>query len=1040
MIRIALLISLLFCCIGIQNKAFGQLSTAGEEFWVGFMDNNRILPDAPDQAVIVISANEDATGTIEYQGQVVNFSINQGQQFTHIVRSTDRDLLHRLSGVTENKGIYINSNGKVAVYAFNERFRSADGTVVLPIGALGKDYLVTSHFETLTAPVGYNGNINDESTLLVIATENNTQVEITTSVGTLSGNNADVPFTINLNRGQSYQLKAKADLTGSRVRVVGDNAGDCKKIAVFGGNKWTSVGNCGAANDHLFQQAYPSTTWGTSFVHVALAGRTSGELVKILASEDDTEVFVDGNSRGTINSGDFLTIDFGINQTASITTSKPSSVTVFSKSQECNEPSAPNYENGDPFMITYSPSEQLLTNITFNALDLPSIVSHYVNIVVSTATAAQTILDGQSLGGRFAPVPGNPEFSYGRINISQGIHQLSNPDGFAAYVYGFGFLESYGFAVGAALDNLNFETEAAYDFDVEGENIACLNQEAVWGITSDNPDFTYFLWDFGDGSDPEVGQSVNHTFTEPGTYEISVLASLSANTCDEQEEIVFEVEVFDLSAELVGETSVCPDVEEAIYKLADAVNVFDIVFEVEGGTIVEDFGDSIRVAWGPANPSARVTAIPFSESNCPGDTLVLDVVINQQLVAGLAEGPLEVCFDPTINQIYSAPNSVSGRGYDWVVSGGQIISGQGENSIEVNWDQPGITGIVGYTVFSLVDNQCAGISENIEVEVADLFEVNILNQSDLACNGQQNGEIELDIIGGVPPYTISWSHDPDLIDPTATGLSAGLYTVSVIDLIGCERLLEDIEIVEPELLAIEDLIVEGTSCFGKPDGILDLNIIGGVAPYTIDYNGGQSFSNNLRLDDLIQGSYDWEVIDANGCILPIAFEITSPAPLEVDVRMEKPACPGGSNGELLAIPSGGNGPYVFTWEQGNTSQDLISLQRGSYQVSVLDGDGCISVGQGRVVERSPQIRMPTGFDPANNAPIYQGVSNCEVNFQLWIYNRWGQLLYTGNTGWDGLVDGNEAPTGSYSYLVSYSYTIEENPEIQEKRGVFTLIR
>ena len=100
------------------------------------MDNNRILPNAPDQAVIVISANEDASGAIEYLGRTIPFNISQGEQFTHIVPSTDIDLLHRNSGSIENKGIYISSSGKVAVYAFNERYRSADGTVVLPLGAL----------------------------------------------------------------------------------------------------------------------------------------------------------------------------------------------------------------------------------------------------------------------------------------------------------------------------------------------------------------------------------------------------------------------------------------------------------------------------------------------------------------------------------------------------------------------------------------------------------------------------------------------------------------------------------------------------------------------------------------------------------------------------------------------------------------------------------------------------------------------------------------------------------------------------------------
>ncbi|HCD86853.1 MAG TPA: hypothetical protein DEQ87_04330, partial [Algoriphagus sp.] len=480
---------LLIIFLAKSTFSFAQLSTVGKEFWVGFMDNNRVPPSgnsngAPDFAVLILTASENSTGTIEYLGQSVSFSMTAGQQYTLRVPSEDLDLLHRNSATTENKGIYISSTGKIAVHAYNERFRSADGTVVLPVGALGTDYYITSHYETLTADVNFNGNINDESTMLVIATEDNTQIEITTSVNTLGGGNPGVPLSINLNRGQSYQLKAKEDMTGTRVRVIGENANECKKIAVFGGNKWTSVGNCGAANDHLFQQAYPVNTWGTSFVHVALSGRTSGELVKVLGSEDNTGVRVNGVSVGTVNRGTWIPIEFGINESGKIETSKPSSVTVFSKSQACNQPNSPNSNTGDPFMITYSPSEQFLKDLTFQSLALPSIVNHYVNIVVKAGSQNSTILDGQNIGALFSTLPGDSDFQYARVNISQGVHRLSNPEGFAAYAYGFGDLESYGYAAGAALDNLNFKTESEYEFDVQGENIACLNQVGDWIINS----------------------------------------------------------------------------------------------------------------------------------------------------------------------------------------------------------------------------------------------------------------------------------------------------------------------------------------------------------------------------------------------------------------------------------------------------------------------------------------------------------------------------------------------------------------------------
>ena len=138
-------------------------------------------------------------------------------------------------------------------------------------------------------------------------------------------------------------------------------------------------------------------------------------------------------------------------------------------------------------MITYSPSEQFLKDLTFQSLALPSIVNHYVNIVVKAGSQNSTILDGQNIGALFSTLPGDSDFQYARVNISQGVHRLSNPEGFAAYAYGFGDLESYGYAAGAALDNLNFKTESEYEFDVQGENIACLNQVGDWIINSENP-------------------------------------------------------------------------------------------------------------------------------------------------------------------------------------------------------------------------------------------------------------------------------------------------------------------------------------------------------------------------------------------------------------------------------------------------------------------------------------------------------------------------------------------------------------------------
>lgn len=1034
---------LLFAWIGFQAFSFAQISTIGREFWVGFMENNRILPSGPnnpgavDYWIVLITANENTTGAIEYAGNSTSFTLGQGQQYTLRVSSLDIDMIHRGSGFVEEKGIRITSTGKVAVHAFNERFRSADGTVVLPIGALGKDHYITSHFELNPQA---NLSVNNESTLLVVGSEDNTQIEITLTENSISGEIKGLPYQITLNRGQSYQIKSRGDLTGSRVRVVGDNADECKKIAVFGGNKWASVGACGNANDHLFQQTYPINTWGTSFIHTALAGRSSGELVKVVASEDDTEVIVNGTSQGTINSGEWMPLEFGVDQSAKIETSKPSSVTVFAKSVSCNQLNAPNADFGDPFMITYSPVEQFLTQLTFNAINLPSIVNHYVNIVVKTGQQNLTRLDGQTIGASFSPVPGDPNFQIARVSIFQGVHQLSNPSGFAAYVYGFGEIESYGYAAGAALNNLNFQTEPKYNFDVTGEKVACLNQDADWTINPDNPDFSYFVWDFGDGSPTKIGKVVVHKFTTPGTYEVKVVASLSPNSCDDQEEISFEVEVLETKAEFTGEQSVCPDVEEVIYRLKNKENISKTEFEVVGGQIIQAYGDSVLVKWGATNPNALVRLIPFTAAGCPGAPIEYPVVINQRIVVTEALGPTEVCFDPTATFIYTAPNPGQGRGYNWVISGGTIVSGQGQSAIEIRWDQPDVLGTLEYTAFSLVDNSCEGKAPPITVKVSKELLPVVETLTTVLCAGESTGAIRLKVIGGEPPYTYLWSHDPTLNQPFADKLPAGVYSVKIKDKLGCEKSFNAIEVTEPLPLTLVNAVPQGTSCFGKKDGIIDVQVQGGVPPYSINVFGENQFSAQIQLGNLGAGQYNWKVIDANGCSIPLDFEITTPPALLVDVRLEKPACPGGSNGELFVFPSGGSGPFVYRWANPSLNgQFIVGLAKGIYDVEVEDNQGCVSLGKGTVPEEAPKIRMPNAYAPGSEG-TFQGVSNCATPFEMLIYNRWGQLIYAGSEGWDGKVDGKEAPLGTYSYTVSYFYQLEGKSEVETKKGVFLLVK
>uniref|UniRef100_UPI0040471AF1 T9SS type B sorting domain-containing protein n=1 Tax=Algoriphagus sp. TaxID=1872435 RepID=UPI0040471AF1 len=424
---------------------------------------------------------------------------------------------------------------------------------------------------------------------------------------------------------------------------------------------------------------------------------------------------------------------------------------------------------------------------------------------------------------------------------------------------------------------------------------------------------------------------------------------------------------------------------------------------------------------------------------CPGEPVELDVIINLRIVVAEALGDREVCYNPAVPINYSVPNPLPGRRYEWVVTGGTWdIAQEGSDNIDVTWNQEDIIGTVVYTAISTSDNSCAGTAPPIQIRVAKQLTLATQSITNVACFGEATGIITMTPGGGTPPYIFEWSHDATLKTATASNLKAGLYSVKVIDDLGCEQLVTEIQVEENPLLEVASLTTIPTTCFGRKDGQVRLVVIGGVGPYSLEFRGTQVYSSVFELDDLEKENYNWEVTDSYGCKIPIDFEITSPPPLVVDVSLAKTACPGQADGELLVVPSGTQGPFDYLWTPTSQTTDLATgLAIGSYEVQVTDAAGCISFGTGSVIEEAPKIRMPNAFNPKEG--VFTGVSTCVVDFSMTIYNRWGQLVYAGNQGWDGQFAGKEAPLGTYSYATTYSYRIEGSSIQVTFRGAVLLI-
>lgn len=1019
----------------VSFHSFAQLSTIGKEFYVGFMENYR-RDNQPDVAVIIISANEDSEGFIQAGNINIPFSIQAGEQFVH---EFGGEFIHRTSGEKEKKSIYINSSGEIAVHAFNHRQRSGDGTVILPINSLGKDYYVTAHADVFGAGQDPGGNNNFESTLLVVAVEDNTQLEIIASSGTVHTVPANAPMNITLNAGESYQVKAIGDLTGSRVRVLNGTDGDCKNVAVFGGNKLTSVGDCGTTGDHLFQQTYPIKAWGKSYIHVPLADRSSGEIVKVLAYENGTDVRVNGNSVGTLNAGKFLKLEFGTDEVVSIETSKPTAVTGLAKSQACNAKSTAYTALGDPAMITYSANEQRLKSLVFSSAPETEIERHFVNLIVPSGFADQTILNGQNVGLNFKPVPGNSGFEYAQIEVQGGVNSVSNPEGFIGYAYGSGFIESYGYAMGASLENVQFETETTYEFEVEGEKVACYNKEGVWKIIPDVPKFTSFTWDFGDETDLQEGQEVAHTFTDEGIFEVLVIASTGDGSCDSEEEFTFEVEVKKIEGELIGPSAVCPNEDEVTYTFTKTKNFEKVIWEVENGTELVSTDSTITIKWDQPTSNGFVRAIPLAENGCDGEIQEIQVIISDNYEPDLPLGPDGICGIQSMGLDYEVPFPSERNQYNWVVTGGSISQGQGTEKVSVVWDFDASERSIFYESTSKDNALCSGSSEILEVAIFSEFKLELMDKLSPACPSETNGIIKIEPSGGSGWYEVKWSHDPNLESYSAFGLSSGTYEVTVVDLSGCgeETLSISLDDLDP-IEVVGTIISEDVSCSDQTDGSYRVKVVGGTAPYEVEGMDSKWDGEFLQVSGVAKGVFSHSIVDSRGCSLIYEGEIKGPDPLELSFIEENPGCPGGADGVLEVKVQGGTGPYSIVWENGLTGSKISGLSSGEFSVSVTDANGCEVSGVGKVSESKPQVRMPTGFNPVRSN--YEPITNCSITYQLFIWDRWGQLIYSGSEGWNGQFRGGSLPTGTYTYKIDYEYPLEGNVGRDSKTGTFTLVQ
>ena len=367
---------------------------------------------------------------------------------------------------------------------------------------------------------------------------------------------------------------------------------------------------------------------------------------------------------------------------------------------------------------------------------------------------------------------------------------------------------------------------------------------------------------------------------------------------------------------------------------------------------------------------------------------------------------------------------------DLFIEGGTVPYTYDWNNGSTDEDLNGI----GAGTYEVTISDANGCSLDQQISITEPDSLNVFHTSyDATCNSA-TGSISVSVSGGTNPYSFSWSDGST--DINLINVVAGIYDLTVTDANGCVNTITDTIGTTSSLTA--ELSPRDVLCYGDSSGQIAINILTGYAPYTYEWNDGQSGSTATGLS---AGNYSVVITDIFGCQITLNAAINQPDSLYIVLSNSvysggyNISQYGGSDGYINSTVYGGTSPYEYAWfgPQEFTSDDanISNLGQGAYLLTVVDANGCAANASTRLTQPAI-LEMPNGISPNgdkdNEFFVVHGIDAYPDN-TIQIFNRWGNLvyeLYGYNNEWNGEnMNGEPLPDGTYFVVLVVRVNGEE---------------
>jgi subtilase family serine protease len=375
-----------------------------------------------------------------------------------------------------------------------------------------------------------------------------------------------------------------------------------------------------------------------------------------------------------------------------------------------------------------------------------------------------------------------------------------------------------------------------------------------------------------------------------------------------------------------------PEIQTSLQLLGTSCSGSRLDLSVSGGS------GNYQYSW---NTGARTQDINLPDTGLyvvtvtdgAGCTKTDSINVNQLLVIRLST---------TVTNVFC--RGASTGAIDLSVTGGTAPYSYQWNNGKLTEDLANV--IAGFYSVTVIDSN--GCSNTTSVRIQDGALISLGgNQVNPSCFGTSDGSINLTVFGGATPYTFNWSNGATTED--LSGLREGRYTVTVLDLNGCQQ-TRTFNLDDPDPIVIQ---LQATDSCGT--GAATALASGGNGFFSYTWSNGRSgrFLQNVPL-----GFYTVYARDTRGCSDSASiFVNVVPQPQAPTISLSNDTiCPG----DTVALTANG-AAGTYRWNNGETGRTILVQQSGFYNVTLTDTFNCVATSSTQRITQLPSVSIqPAG--------------------------------------------------------------------------------